>query len=486
MGGHMYKVLLVDDEIWSLKGIRKLFEWEKMGFTVIAQVTDASEAFDIICSTEPDVVVTDIRMPEISGIQLLNMSRQKGITSEFVIISGFAEFEYAQEALRFGAFDYQLKPIDPDEAWKLLEKLILHLEQKQIAKDMAFFKDLTKDLNNPLETLKQRHFIAHGKYWQVITLSGRHSIDEFKSLLPFTNVNHAFLQIEKQKTLLILNSTHSLDKHVQSLIDKGTGKTNVSIGISSISDDVVHMARLIRESDMAVSNLFIDGKRGVTQFTSNRSIEIESITVKAEKWLMQKKYTEVCSTIDSILDIFKKENLGTYHVTCLWNQFAIMMSKRLDSDSLMTRIDFLDHVEILNRFDNLTEMCAFIKEMLKNICYSSDNRTVSQNKYNRNFITLLEYVNENYDKDLSLSELAEKYFLNVSYCSELFKKVSGYKYSDYVTKLRMESAADLIQTGKYTADKVCDMTGYNDYYYFCKVFKKFYGTTPSQFTAKIN
>ncbi|MBW7453998.1 response regulator, partial [Paenibacillus sepulcri] len=148
----MYSVLLVDDEIWSLEGIRKLFDWEKQGFTVTAQVTDASEAYDLICSTKPDVVFTDIRMPEISGIELLTKTRKAGIQSEFVIVSGFAEFEYAQEALRRGAFDYQLKPIDPDEAGLLLQKLKaqldLNLEQERSA-GANMMKELTSGSCSP-------------------------------------------------------------------------------------------------------------------------------------------------------------------------------------------------------------------------------------------------------------------------------------------------------------------------------------------------
>ncbi|MEX1031548.1 MAG: response regulator [Paenibacillaceae bacterium] len=158
----MYSVLLVDDEIWSLDGLRMLFDWDKMGFHVIDQVTDSSEAFDIIRSTKPDVVFTDIRMPEISGIELLSMSRQEGIASEFVIISGFAEFEYAQDALRFGAFDYHLKPIDPDMALPLLEKLKLRLQQKEIERSMNIYKELTLGLSNSLEILKTNHFVPSG------------------------------------------------------------------------------------------------------------------------------------------------------------------------------------------------------------------------------------------------------------------------------------------------------------------------------------
>lgn len=481
----MYSVLLVDDENWSLDGLRMLFDWDSMGFYVIDQVTDASEAFDIICSKRPDVVFTDIRMPEISGIELLNMSRQAGIVSEFVIISGYAEFEYAQDALRFGAFDYHLKPIDPDMSMPLLEKLKIRLEHKEIERNVNIYKEITRGLSNPLDILRANNYEPSGEYWQVITLCGCDSLNQAELSSQMNNLNYFQFKLENENITFIVNAASSSEDEAAALMVKWSERIEICVGLSSVSDNVDDLLRLIREAEMAASNHFINGKSGVTRFIASRNNELESVVMKTEKLLMIKNYEEICSLIDSIPDIFESGCLGIYHVTFLWNQFSILISKRLDGDSLMTKIDFFDHEEILNRFQNLSAMCEYLKELLRTLCYYSEHDKVRSNNYNTNFIALLEYVTLNYSKELSLRELAESHFLNMSYCSELFRKVTGYTFSDYVTKLRMELAAELIQLDQYTADKISRLSGYNDYYYFCKVFKKFHGLSPTKFKQRV-
>jgi YesN/AraC family two-component response regulator len=284
--------------------------------------------------------------------------------------------------------------------------------------------------------------------------------------------------------VVIINGDQSLEKEALSRIGNRFGNKDLYIGFSSISDDLSQLARLIRESDMAASKHFIDGLPGISRFTTSYCMEFESMISKMEKLIMVRNYEEICSVIDSLPERFQKAQLGIYHVTCLWNQLAVMIRKRLERDAV-NPVDFLDYEEIVDRFENMTGLCMYMRELVKNVCFPQETGRIRHNNFNGNFIALLEYVNKNYDKELSLGDLADKFFLNMSYCSELFKKVTGYTFSDYVTKLRMETAVELMQSGKYTASIVCDMTGYNDYYYFSKIFKRFHGVTPSKFAGQM-
>jgi two-component system response regulator YesN len=129
----MYRVLLVDDEPWALAGLRKIFKWHEKQFEISGETTNSVEALDLIRRQRPDAVFTDVRMPEISGIELMRLTRGEGLGTEFVIISGFAEFSYAQESLRLGAFDYRLKPLQLKEADTLLNSLWRRLENRRKA-----------------------------------------------------------------------------------------------------------------------------------------------------------------------------------------------------------------------------------------------------------------------------------------------------------------------------------------------------------------
>lgn len=139
----MYKVIIVDDESWAIRGISNAFDWEQYGFEISGQFTSASQAWEAIALQEPDLVVTDIRMPEISGLDLMKRAKAHGIDTEFVIISGYAEFEYAQEALRFGALDYFLKPLDVDMTDSFLAKLALHFSRRSAARNHLLLDALT-------------------------------------------------------------------------------------------------------------------------------------------------------------------------------------------------------------------------------------------------------------------------------------------------------------------------------------------------------
>ena len=134
----MYSVVLLDDEPWILKGIRKTFDWNKMGFEVIGEFTSSKVAWEACSDNAPDVIFTDIRMPNYSGIDLLKMAREKMLDTEFVVISGFAEFQYVQQALRYSAFDYCLKPIQKNDADAVLEKLRNHLDKKSEMKTKVY------------------------------------------------------------------------------------------------------------------------------------------------------------------------------------------------------------------------------------------------------------------------------------------------------------------------------------------------------------
>ena len=128
---NMYNVIIIDDEPWSIISTKNSFNWSKYNFQLIAEITNSHDAIKLVCNEKIDVAFVDIRMPEVSGLQLIETIRSKEIDIEFVIISGFSEFSYAKNALRYSVFDYLLKPINLDEAENLLKRLVNHLVEKQ-------------------------------------------------------------------------------------------------------------------------------------------------------------------------------------------------------------------------------------------------------------------------------------------------------------------------------------------------------------------
>jgi len=118
----MIRLVIVDDDIWVLKGIRKIIDWSKLGFEIVAEVTNGEAALEKVIDLKPDIVLTDIVMPGLTGLQLLKKTTEAGLKIDFIILTGYAEFSYAKEACKLGAFDYLLKPLERVELLDVFER----------------------------------------------------------------------------------------------------------------------------------------------------------------------------------------------------------------------------------------------------------------------------------------------------------------------------------------------------------------------------
>lgn len=127
----MYRVILIDDEPWALYALEHGIGWKEKGYSVVATAENGEDGLKLIEEWKPDVVFTDVRMDDMSGLELLREARERGIGAEFVIVSAYGEFSYAQEAIRYHSFDYIVKPVETAEGNRLLERLAAHLERKR-------------------------------------------------------------------------------------------------------------------------------------------------------------------------------------------------------------------------------------------------------------------------------------------------------------------------------------------------------------------
>jgi len=138
----MYKVILVDDDAWALEDIKASFGFEKYGFKVVGEYLNAEQSLVAILQEHPDVVITDIRMERISGLDMIRICRQQGIKSLFVILSGYDNFSYVQEAFRNNVFFYMLKPIDDEQAQDAMKRIIVDLDNRAVEKLRNYTNDI--------------------------------------------------------------------------------------------------------------------------------------------------------------------------------------------------------------------------------------------------------------------------------------------------------------------------------------------------------
>ncbi|UKS26912.1 response regulator [Paenibacillus sp. HWE-109] len=475
----MYSVIIIDDEPWAIKGIRNAFNWQQYGFEIIGQFTSAHKAIEFISEESPDLVFTDIRMPEISGLDLMRMTKDRGLDVDFVVVSGFAEFAYAQEAIRYGALDYCLKPLDMELADPLIEKLALHFSKKRSLRNNLILEALTAPDKSDLKRLTPFFDRTSDDYLRVVIVySDREKKDG--QAIKFGDAAHT-LEVEfgSRKTMYILKSDKRSELDVQLDTAIFTDSHIKSIGISSISTNYDQMSKLIKESDLAASQTFLNEDKGIFEYEPKLSLVNPFIDSIASS-MKEKKFEDMDDIIQKMKIFFTLHHLGMGEVVYLWNQVVSSLVGTYYEELKDMELDFLNYSELKERFENFESLCSFLHDIfiyLKQL----NSQSMHESDKNAYFAQMVKYIDNHYQDELYLKDLSVKFLINQVYCCQLFKKVLGKTFSGYVTDLRIKKACELLKRSELSIEEIATKVGYFDYYYFNKVFKKQCGITPTKF-----
>lgn len=475
----MYSVIIVDDEPWAIKGIRNAFNWHQYGFDIIGQFTSAHKAMEFISEASPDLVFTDIRMPDISGLDLMRMTKDMGLDVDFVVVSGFAEFAYAQEAIRYGALDYCLKPLDIELADPLMEKLALHFSKKRSVRNNLILEALTAPDKSDLKSLAPFFDNASGDYLRVVIVYSNSEIKDGQAI-QFGGIEHTLeVELGSRKTLYILKSDKKSELDVQLDAAILTGSNIKSIGISSISTNYDHMAKLIKESDLAASQPFLHEEQGIFEYEPKLSL-VNSFIDGVASSIKEKRFEDLDDIMQKMKDFFSSYHLGMGEVVYVWNQVVSTLVGTYYEELKDMELDFLNYSELKERFENFESLCSFLNDIfiyLKQL----NGQSIHENDKHAYFTQMVKYIDNHYQEELYLKDLSVKFLINQVYCCQLFKKVLGKTFSGYVTDLRIKKACELLKSTELSIEEIATKVGYLDYYYFNKVFKKHCGITPTKF-----
>lgn len=482
----MYRVIIVDDEPWALIGIRNAFNWNSSGFEIVEEFTDSEEACDYIRDKQPDVVFTDIRMPKYSGIDLIRMARDANIDTEFVIISGFAEFAYAQEALKFGALDYCLKPVDIDKTDALLKKVYKHITKKNDMKANSILEALISNDEKEIIQHVPEFFNSQNEFWYaVIMYTKGESCGDVKPefFSGFLNKQkYMEIKIGSGKMLYIININQDIVFHVK---DHGEfQKCGItSVGVSRKTSSVKNSANLIKEADIAASKVFVTGKEGLFFYEDNISA-IKPLLNTLQNAIEKRDYREIYNLLDDIREKFTVNSLGMAEVVHLWNQVISTVIKYYNEEECCSGLEYLNYSEISDRFKDFDSLYSFLSEIFKQL--EQNCTSINENEVIHYFEQMVKYIDEHYDQELYIKDLSARFYLNQFYCCRLFKKVLGKTFSEYVVSIRINKACQLIKSTDLSIEEVALKVGYVDYFYFNKVFKKHCGITPAKYRKDLS
>lgn len=527
------KVLIVDDEIRLGKLIQKLIPWEELGFTDMGCCTDSLTAFHRIQEEKPDIVITDIRIPKMTGLELIEKVRELDRDVYFIIISGYSDFSYAQKAVRFGVEDYILKPIRQSELIETLKKVKSKYSAKTYAENEKEFlkKEVVSGRMNERYRLFEQLLSEPEK---IKTEDGLEGLNErycvnfrpgsFRILaIHFlhyeeTNKNEMLhLLYEKLETILgntILSAYDSIlyqQEHMLALLVNGDEET-----LSSL----VRSARKIR-SELKVYQEFLEDTEVYLYLTDmiQDFRELPGIRNNLVRISMQRFYNSSCSILqeggkaekgikESISDqfwedfIYYLETLNKEGFMLLEEQISRFLEKCGDRSGVVLT-DLYQNIcsrfvglikaegiagtgkiekELEVIYENSSDEVLLFKTLFEKI-YTVYKTILEQKRTDirRPAVQAKEYINAHYRDMLSLDIVGGAVGLNPAYLSSLFKKETGMSFADYVTKVRIKAAQKLLLQTDLSLSEISERVGISDPKYFSRVFKKEIGMKPSDY-----
>lgn len=530
-----YKIMLVDDEEEVRKSIIKKIDWADAGFQVVGDAENGQEALEKLEMLEPDVVLTDIRMPYMDGLSLTEKIRQRFPSTKVVIFSGFDDFEYAQRAIKLNVTEYILKPVNVEEMTAILKKIRKNLDEEiEMRRDVDllreryvaslpvirehFLNDLVEGkLAGPQveEKLKEYEVDILGASKWVIAVAaveaeedngnGVSSFHRERELIPISVKQLMEEKLKEYCRFVMFNS--SSEMVVIAAIDSTNTQTgliellndicrechkvlevSVTIGVGVSCPALERMGQSFQSAVNALGYRAIVGRGGVIYINdvepvSRGKLQLdqreESDLVAAIKFGPREKIETAVKKISGRMDA--KVHIRQYQayilsvastITQLVQQYDLNLSEILGTDR--------DYFEVLGQMKQQED---FHQWLLAVSCRIGDALGQERDNTAKNMVReAKQYIEENYsDPELSVEKICRYLHMSPAYFSTMFKKETGQTYIAYLTEVRLNKAVELLNKTDDKTYIIAGKVGYQEQNYFSYVFKKRFGVSPTKY-----
>ncbi|SNR98281.1 two component transcriptional regulator, AraC family [Anaerovirgula multivorans] len=526
----MIKLLIADDEHIVIESLKFIIEKSLDGVEIVATARSGREAIEKTLNLKPDVVLMDIHMPGINGMDAIRHIKSTHPDVLFIIITAYEYFQYAKDAVNLGVFEYLLKPVNRQKVIKTIQdakeviynrretiqremilrekidKIIPHMEgqfiysqllNSGIIKDINFYEEifatklekgyvmmaivkeiesLGKEENLKNSLLKQKFYNFFQLELKNLTrcLIGPPLLDRITAYIPI---------VEDMDDYEVRNQAIDYGKKIMMKINK-LMKIDYTIGIGK-SYDIQHFSQSVNEAYIATS---LSEENDVIHF---EDIHFSSNTTAdypagKDKMLLHKILT---GELKEVLEIFEEIFwwMSTYYkedidqIKSKLIELVILIQKTIPS-SVEGNYKLEDGylIQIL-KIKNIEELKISYLNYLKTIVV---NLETSKEKEIKGLITkAIKYIDKNFNQNISLNDVAKEMNMSYHYFSKFFKDSTGENFVDYLTNLRIEKSKDILKDATVNVKEVCFEVGYSDPNYFSKIFKKITGMTPTEYRA---
>ncbi|WP_170311516.1 response regulator [Vallitalea okinawensis] len=516
----MYKILIVDDERVVRLALHNMIEWEEMGVELIGEAKDGLEALKMIEEYGAHIIITDLKMPNMDGIQLIQELKKQQFTGKILVLSNYDDFKLVKKAMQLGVIDYILKvTMKVHDLKEAITKVIQLLDEDKEKKAKSIDNKIQARRGEKLYREKMVRSILHEEpqcpiqfhqflqdlsihvqmesnlmfYIQIDALAGAIHSQKIKDiqLLSFSIKNiiseiihrrtvGEIVDLSPKEFVLItpsdaIDDPLSLAKRIAYMLNM---YINLSVSIVIAKGKGMELHRILKESQKYISCKFYHGPSNIL-YLNDSSIDFE-LDVDYEKLLRSirgrvynKEWAQVYQIFVSMMERGKKENI---YPVIIKNVCLVLLDHivNVQKDPSLWRYEKLEeelhHVEFMDEYSNK------IKELLNKLEQQSYKKIDNQDSV---IEQVEQYILGNMNKKITLKKLAEYVHLNPSYLSRLFKQIKGVSLIDYSNQLKIDKAKEILQQEDISIQQVGRAIGIQDPYYFNKVFKKYVGISPS-------
>lgn len=519
-----FSIILADDEQQILYGMQKGIDWEGLGFSVVGTAQNGKEALELTEEFHPDLVISDIKMPFMDGLELAGQIHENYMNTKVILFSGWDDFEYARLAIRYGVSEYMMKPIDYEQMRKLLTKMHEQLDREydekinrnrleQVYEEslpilrQQFFTRLVTEPMNPEECAQQIQNLKldiTDTIYSVLTVKIQK--EEQKDVLSELSIKQTLKEaLEKtghvwkfglgDKEIFLIGGTKEQEiGKITRIIDESAVMierifhARISCGISNSAEGLSEMPMLYAQAMEALDYNLVIREENYTYYNDIMPLKEVEEDWNAKVEQIGKSIThcteeELKAQVENLLFCLQKAhyNVSEYQVVILEISFAfsrLYKKYQITTDSefagtkkMAVKILSLSTGEELNHW--LLNYCQLIRSLI-------------QKKQVDNNVILAEHakkiVDEKYkDPDLSVESVCGELHVSTSYFSKIFKQQTGGTFLNYLISRRMEEAKKLLQQTDYKSHAIGTMVGYPEPNYFSYVFKKNCGMSPVKY-----
>ena len=529
----MIKVFLVEDEFVIREGIKKNIDWEGHGYEFCGEASDGELAYPLIKKEKPDIVITDIRMPFMNGLELSKIIKKEMPWIEIIILSGFEEFEYAKEAIHLGVAQYLTKPISGDDLLaeldilsskieeskrerEIREKYLAEMKEDTVNDRKAFFEKLVTGSESAAEliqTAEKLEINVSAIYYNIMLLKTNattHNQDEFshrlisideelENSIDESSVIMFDRDLEGKAFLFKADTKEQLEESICDFCDKskeifskyeGVGYFG---GIGECAERLRDVPHSFETANKAFTKRYFTTESGFVRseeledrVITEDEFDVENLDIKN---LDRSKLREFLKFGDGAeTEYFVDEFLASFGSNAIKSQ---IFRQYIIMDVYFSVVEFVDSLSLEQEDQTLSGFKPDImrsEDESKKYIVSIINKGIELREgnisdHNTDVVdSIKRYIEDNYaDEDLSLNSMASHVNFSPNHLSMVFSQQTGNTLIKYLTDYRMNKAKELLKLTNKKSSEISIMVGYKDPHYFSYLFKKTQGVTPTQF-----